>query len=207
MLRAGDELGHTQHGNNNAYCQDNEISWLDWNLDSSQQKFLHFCRSIIQIWHEQPVLKRRNFFQGRRIRGAGVKDIAWLMPEGGEVTDVQWNSGAMRSLGVRLNGESMDEVDERGEHIVGETLLLLLNNQPESVAFQLPQHKPTERWITMLDTSIDVDEVSEAPLSADELYPLQGHSMSIVLLKPGCSQQPDEPHVQTHKVRLNDLRR
>ena len=208
MLRAGDEIGHTQHGNNNAYCQDNEISWLDWNLDSSQEEFLRFCQSVVQIWHEQPVLKRRNFFQGRRIRGAGVKDIAWLMPDGGEITDPEWNSGAMRSLGVRLNGESMDEVDERGEQIVGETLLLLLNNQPEPVPFQLPRHKPSERWITILDTSVAVDDVFDSPLSSNDAYPLQGHSMSILLLKPGWPgvlQQVHEPHSEAHKVHLSDL--
>ena len=185
MLRAGDEIGHTQHGNNNAYCQDNEISWLDWDLDPTQQEFLVFCQSVIRIWHEQPVLKRRNFFQGRRIRGAGVKDIAWLMPEGGEIVDSQWNSGAIGSLGVRLNGESMDEVDERGQHIVGETLLLLLNNQPEPVSFRLPRHKPSERWVAILDTSVQIQQVSDAPLSSVDAYPLAGHSMVILLLRQG----------------------
>ncbi|MCH2212071.1 MAG: glycogen debranching protein GlgX [Fuerstiella sp.] len=200
MLRAGDELSHTQHGNNNAYCQDNEISWLNWNLDDSQQEFLSFCQSVVQIWHEQPVLKRRNFFQGRRIRGAGVKDIAWLMPDGGEITDQEWNSGAMHSLGVRLNGESMNEVDEQGEQIVGETLLLLLSNLPAPVPFLLPRHKPSERWITILDTSVPVHEISRTPLSANEFFPLQGHSVAVLSLKPGwppVTNQVHEPHSES----------
>lgn len=208
MLRAGDELGHTQHGNNNAYCQDNEISWLNWNLDGTQEEFLRFCQTVVRIWHEQPVLKRRNFFQGRRIRGAGVKDIAWLKPDGGEITDLEWNSGAMRSLGVRLNGESMDEVDEHGEQIVGETLLLLLNNQPGSVPFQLPRHKTSERWVTILDTAVDVDDVPETPRSSDDVYSVQGRSMAIVVLRsgwPGSLQQLHEPHPQKHKVHLSEL--
>ncbi len=208
MLRAGDELSHTQHGNNNAYCQDNEISWLDWELDESRQEFLKFCQLVVQIWHEQPVLKRRNFFQGRRIRGAGVKDIAWLMPEGGELTDQEWNSGAMRSLGVRLNGESMDEVDEQGEHIVGDTLLLLLNNQPESLPFRLPRHKSSERWVPILDTSVSIDEISEDPLTSRDGYPLAGHSMAILVLRagwPGTLQQVHEPHREGHKVHVSEL--
>jgi len=208
MLRAGDELSHTQQGNNNAYCQDNEVSWLNWDLNEEQQEFLKFCKHVIQLWHLQPVLKRRNFFQGRRIRGAGVKDIAWLMPDGGELTDAEWNSGSMRSLGVRLNGESMNEIDECGEPIVGETLLLLLNNQPDPVQFRLPKHKPSERWITCLDTSMNVDDVVQTSMSQTESYPLQGHSMAVLLLKSGWSgvqQQLHEPHSGTHNVHLNEL--
>lgn len=213
MLRAGDELGHTQHGNNNAYCQDNEISWLNWELDSARQEFLKFCQAVVQIWHEQPVLKRRNFFQGRRIRGAGVKDIAWLMPEGGEITDQEWNSGAMRSLGVRLNGESMDEVDEQGQQIVGDTLLLLLNNQPESVPFRLPRHKASERWVPLLDTSLEIDDLRAEPYSSNDRYPLPGHCMVILVLRDGWSgtlQQVHEPHseqLKGHLSALNDPRR
>ncbi len=155
MLRGGDELSHSQQGNNNAYCQDNELSWLNWNLSDEDKSFLTFCQEITALWHRHPVLKRRNFFQGRRIRGAGVKDIAWLTPEGGEVTDHEWRTGAVRAIGVRLNGESINDVDERGQPIVGQTLLILLNPQADAVAFKLPSHKPSEHWLRVVDTSID----------------------------------------------------
>ena len=188
MLRSGDELSHTQQGNNNAYCQDNEISWLNWDLDESQKEFLEFCRHVTRLWHEQPVLKRRNFLQGRQIRGAGVKDIAWLMPDGREITDAEWTSGAVTSLGVRLNGNSMDEVDEQGRPITGDTLLLLLNNQSESVPFRLPRHEQSERWVPVIDTSRSVEDLPDDPLSQVDAFLLQAHSMAVLLLQ---SDRPD----------------
>ncbi|MEZ6127647.1 MAG: glycogen debranching protein GlgX [Planctomycetaceae bacterium] len=184
MVRGGDELSHTQSGNNNAYCQDNEISWLHWELDTEEREFLDFCKAVIRLWHEQPVLKRRNFFQGRRIRGAGVKDIAWLAPTGQELTDHEWNSGCVSAIGVRLNGASIDEVDERGQHVTGDTLLVLLSNRPESESFLLPRHKPSERWVPVFDTSrSNVDDVP--PLSAADTYPLEGRSVAVLMLKGG----------------------
>ena len=122
MLSGGDEVGRTQLGNNNAYCQDNEISWTPWELDAEQRDFLEFTRRLIRVWRDHPVLRRRKFFQGRRIRGADVIDIAWIDPSGREMTDETWNSPDVRCLGVRLNGDAIDEVNERGQRIVGETL-------------------------------------------------------------------------------------
>lgn len=193
MLRAGDELSHTQQGNNNAYCQDNEISWLNWDLNEEEEEFLEFCRNAIRLWHEQPVLKRRNFLQGKRIRGAGVKDISWLLPEGCEVTDHVWHSRALRSLGVRLNGESIDEVDERGQPIVGDTLLMLLNPQAEIVSFTLPKHKPSERWVPLCDTSRTIDE--NAAFSVGDSYELDSHSMTVFVLKTGWPESRQEIHI------------
>ena len=127
MISGGDELCRTQRGNNNAYCQDNAISWTDWTMTPERQEFLDFTRRMIRIWKDHPVLRRRKFFQGRRIRGAEVLDIAWLDPAGVEMTDEMWNSPDVRALGVRLNGDAIQEVNERGERIVGDTLLLMLN--------------------------------------------------------------------------------
>ena len=184
MVRGGDELSHTQHGNNNAYCQDNEISWLSWDLDDDQQHFLDYCKQVIKIWHDQPVLKRRKFFQGRRIRGAGVKDIAWLAKCGQELADHEWNSGCVDAIGVRLNGESIDEVDQEGERISGDTLLILFSNQPDSVAFTMPRHKPSERWVPLFDTArrtVDENEV----YSVQDTYALEGRSVVLLVLKGG----------------------
>jgi isoamylase len=153
MISGGDELLRTQGGNNNAYCQDNEISWTNWEHNPERRDFLDFTRRVIRIWKDHPVLRRRKFFQGRRIRGVDVLDIAWLDPSGREMTDDTWNSPDVRCLGVRLNGDAIDEADERGAPIVGDTLLLLLNAAEQPIAFTLPMMRPEERWETLLDTS------------------------------------------------------
>jgi isoamylase len=153
MISGGDEIGRTQAGNNNAYCQDNEISWTSWEMTPERRDFLEFTRRLIQIWKEHPVLRRRKFFQGRRIRGADVSDIAWLDPSGREMTDETWSSPDVRCLGVRLNGDAIDEVDERGKRIVGDTLLLILNAGEQPVAVTLPTTKPEARWETLIDTA------------------------------------------------------
>ncbi len=202
MIRSGDELGHTQHGNNNPYCQDNEISWLNWNLDEEQQKFLEFCQKMTQFSHEQPVFSRRNFFLGRRIRGAGVKDISWLGQDGNEIADHQWHSG-LCALGMRLNGESIDEQDERGQPIIGDSVLVLLNSRDENILFRLPRHKPSERWIPVADTSLEEVEIRD--YSHDDSYPLQPRSVVVLRLQTGWTPKRslvhsghEKPHPETH---------
>lgn len=198
MIRGGDELSHTQSGNNNAYCQDSEISWLHWDLNEEEQGYLEFCRKVIRLWHDQPVLKRRNFFQGRRIRGAGVKDIAWLSHTGDELTDNEWNSGCVNAIGVRLNGESINEVDEYGVQISGDTLLVLLSNQPQPVSFCLPRHKPSERWVTVFDTSRD-DVSEDEAYSIDQTYALEGRSVAVLILKGGWPETQTQLHSEHPK--------
>jgi glycogen operon protein len=153
MISGGDELGRSQLGNNNAYCQDNEISWTSWENTPERRDFLDFTRRLIRIWKDHPVLRRRKFFQGRRIRGADVIDIAWLDPSGREMTDATWSSPDVRCLGVRLNGEAIYELDERGERIIGDTLLLMLNAGEQPIAFTLPETALEERWETLMDTA------------------------------------------------------
>ena len=184
MIRSGDEVEQTQHGNNNPYCQDNEISWINWDLNAEQKQFLEFVKQMTALWHAQPVFKRRNFFQGRRIQGAGVKDVAWLTQDGEEIADHHyWHSSELHALGMRLNGNSIDEVDERGRPIVGETLLVLLNSQPGRVSFRLPRHKPSERWIPYMDTSLS--SVPSEPLSHKDTYALQGRCVVVLILRAG----------------------
>ena len=141
MVRCGDELSHTQGGNNNAYCQDNEISWLDWELTPRQKSFLEFVKALIRFRREQPVLHRRRFLQGREIRGADVKDVGWFAPTGKEMTDDDWTGGAARCVGLCLEGEMPEELDESGNQISGDTLLILFNGGPEKVSFVLPRHR------------------------------------------------------------------
>jgi glycogen operon protein len=180
MISGGDEIGRTQGGNNNAYCQDNEISWTRWDLTPEQRDFLAFTRRLIQIWKDQPVLRRRKFLQGRRIRGADVSDIAWLDPTGKEMTDDTWSSPDVRVLGVRLNGDAIDEVNERGERIIGDSLLLLLNSGAHGVPFVLPTLSPAERWETLIDTADPW--APPRRLRASDRYELQARSMAVLKL-------------------------
>jgi len=179
MISGGDEIGRTQRGNNNAYCQDNEMSWTHWELTDEQRQFLAFTSRLIAIRREQPVLRRRRFFRGRAVRGAEVKDIAWLEPSGNEMTDDSWNAGFVRCLGVRLEGNAIDEVDERGQPIVGDTLLVLLNGHHDRVDFTLPDEGEDERWMRLVDTT-DPNANGEA-FEGRILYPLEGRS--VVLFK------------------------
>ena len=178
-------MGRTQGGNNNAYCQDNELSWTSWDLTPEQRDFLEFTRRLIRIWRDHPVLRRRKFFQGRRIRGKDVLDIAWLDPSGREMTDETWGSPDVRCLGVRLNGDAIDEVDERGERIVGDTLVLLLNGGEKDIPFVLPALSPTERWETLIDTA-DPWQPSRR-LRAGDRYEL--HPRSLAVLKLNCRKE------------------
>jgi isoamylase len=180
MISGGDEMGRTQGGNNNAYCQDNEISWTNWELSRADRDLVDFTRRLIRIWKDHPVLRRRKFFQGRRIRGAEVLDIAWLDSSGREMTDDVWNSPDVKCLGVRLNGDAIDEVNERGERIVGDTLLLLLNAGSEPIPFVLPATSPLERWETLIDTADPWQGVRR--LRAGDRYQLVSHSMAALRL-------------------------
>jgi glycogen operon protein len=180
MISGGDELGRTQGGNNNAYCQDNEISWTRWDLSASDRDFLAFVKRLIEIRRDNPVLRRRKFLQGRRIRGAGAIDIAWLDQSGKEMADDAWGSPDVRCLGVRLNGDAIDEINERGERVVGATLVILINGGADAIPFVLPPTASSERWETLTDTA-DPWQPSRR-LRSRERYQLQGRSVSVLRL-------------------------
>jgi glycogen operon protein len=149
-------------------------------MTPERQEFLEFTRRVIAIWKDHPVLRRRKFFQGRRIRGAEVQDIAWLDPSGTEMTDDMWASPDVRTLAVRLNGDAIQEVDERGRPITGDTLLLLLNADEQSVSFALPVAAPIERWETLFDTADPWQ--SPRRLRGGDRYDLQGRAMAALKL-------------------------
>ncbi len=183
MLCGGDELGRTQKGNNNAYCQDNEISWFDWKLDHAQRNLLEFVKRLIAFRKEHPVLRRRRFFQGRHIRGSEVKDISWFKPDGKEMTDEDWNAGFTKSLALRLAGDAIAETDEKGRRIVDDTLLILLNGHHAPLPFTLPAHKRGVRWQPILDTSIKASgEKPVTVLRGGEQYELEARSIAVLLL-------------------------
>ncbi|HUZ03005.1 MAG TPA: glycogen debranching protein GlgX [Thermomicrobiaceae bacterium] len=153
MIQGGDELGRTQAGNNNGYCQDNEISWYDWQIDGPCRRLFDFTRRLIDIRLSHPSLHRRKFFQGRRIRGLDIRDITWLRPDGGEMTDTEWHAGWVRTLGMRLAGADLGDVDERGKSITDDILLILLNAHAEAVPFVLPASQPGLHWDVLVDTA------------------------------------------------------
>ena len=152
MLLGGDEISRTQQGNNNAYAQDNEISWFDWSLDRRKRQLLSFTRSLIRLFAQHPVLRRRRFFQGRQIRGSRVKDLTWYAPDGTEMTDEQWDAPGVKTLGVQYAGDAIDERGPRGERIVDDTFLIILNADERPVAFTLPNHEAAKRWEVVFDT-------------------------------------------------------
>ena len=152
MLLGGDEIGRTQRGNNNGYAQDNEISWYDWNLERRDRQLLAFTRSLIRLFRAHPVLRRRRFFQGRQIRGSRIKDLTWFGTDGVEMTDEQWHAPGVKTLGVQYAGDAIDERGPRGEAIVDDTLLIILNADDHPVAFTLPNHEVSKRWEVVFDT-------------------------------------------------------
>ena len=179
MLLAGDEIGRTQRGNNNAYCQDNEISWLDWSLDEDGRALLLFFQRLIQIRRQHPVFRRRRFFQGRPIRGGEVKDLAWLTPEGREMDDNEWSQDFARSLGVYFAGEALEETDRRGHRVRDDNFLLLLNAHHESIAFALPEFRPGSTWQVLLDTAYEQGLAVDGRFPGAARYDLQGRSLAL----------------------------
>jgi glycogen operon protein len=153
MLLAGDELGHTQLGNNNAYCQDSPLTWLNWDLAPDQRELLAFACELMKLRTQNPVFGRRHFFQGRPIRGLDVKDLYWLTPAGTEMSDQDWNTGYARCLGMGLLGTQIDEIDTQGERIVSASFLILFNAHNESVSFRLSARARDQNWELVFDTS------------------------------------------------------
>jgi isoamylase len=150
MLLAGDEFGRTQSGNNNAYCQDNEISWLDW--EKVDLKQLEFTKEIIQFRKEHPVFCRRKWFQGKSIRGGDVNDVAWFRPDGEQMSDEDWGAGFAKSLGVFLNGDEIPSVDAAGRRVLDQSFYLIFNAHWEPVEFVLPPEIWGQSWTRVLDT-------------------------------------------------------
>jgi hypothetical protein len=183
---AGHETGRTQRGNNNAWCQDNEISWVDWDWDEAGRDLLEFTRQLIRIFHRHPVLRRRKFFQGRAVRGAESKDISWFRPDGAEMTDNDWRNEQARSLAVRLAGDAIDEVDERGRRVTDDTLLLLLNAHHRAVSFTLPAHRPGDSWEQLLDTRESFGRRrTRRAARGGGTYRVEARSLALFRLEPG----------------------
>jgi glycogen operon protein len=180
MILAGDEIGRTQHGNNNAYCQDNERSWLDWNLDAEAERLLEFARRVIALRHAHATFRRRDFFQGRSIRGGGVKDIAWLKPDGAEMSDEEWGHAFARCLGVYLSSAGLTENDARGRPVRDDDFLVLFNAHHEPIAFTLPAPGGEPEWRLLLDTAREAGEPAQGSHKPGTAYPLEARSLAVL---------------------------
>ena len=151
MLVAGDEMGRTQKGNNNAYCQDNEISWVDWN--QADQQLIEFTSDLIEMRKNHPAFCRRKWFQGQPIKGMGAEDIAWFLPDASEMTDEHWNNSFAKSLGVYLNGKGIHTVNLKGEPVVDDSFYVIFNAHHDPLDYSIPPKKYGAHWEKILDTA------------------------------------------------------
>ncbi|MGH2476416.1 MAG: glycogen debranching enzyme, partial [Candidatus Limnocylindrales bacterium] len=177
MLLGGDEIGRTQRGNNNGYCQDNELSWYDWNAVDTQ---LHaYVRRLIWLRRSHPIFRRRRWFEGQAIHGDEVEDICWFTPDGAEMTDADWQVGYARSLAVLMNGDAIPTRGPQGEVIRDDTFMWLSNAHVERVTFTIPDRVRGSRWVVELDTT--TIETRGTELSASDTWPVE--AWAVVLLR------------------------
>jgi isoamylase len=182
MLAHGDELARTQGGNNNAYAQDNEITWVDWDLDPCQRQLVTFTQKLLAIRQAHPVLRRRHFFKGAVVEGSDQKDVTWIRPDGKEMQDEDWSRPDAQVLGMLIDGAATDEVDERGHAVCGDTLLLILNGGEQDVSFSLPALGGEKIWVIMVDTAKE-----DMPVVRESRVQLQAHSL--MLLRFGADRR------------------
>ena len=190
MLLGGDEFGRTQNGNNNAYCQDNELSWFHWEKwDENQKALFEFTRRLIQLRRQHPVFRRPKFFQGRRIRGSEIKDVMWFNPGGNEMSEKDWSLPLARCLGMMLSGDTIDVLGFHGEPIRDDTFLFLMNAHYETISFLLPGQENIE-WQLLLDTATESGFLAEPKSfpSGDEL-PVIDRGVCLLKLSAGAQAQ------------------
>jgi isoamylase len=180
MLLAGDEFGRTQRGNNNAYCQDNEVSWVDWKLDDDQHALLEFTCGLIALRAAHPVFRRRDFFQGRPLFGSTIRDIVWLQPDGTEMTEQAWRQGHARALAVFLWGNGLNEVDARGRTVRDDSFVLLFNADAQGVDFVLPSTLRLDRGELLVDTSSPRAPAPGTAFDPAERYALAGRALALI---------------------------
>jgi glycogen operon protein len=187
MLVGGDELGRTQHGNNNAYCQDNEISWIDW--EHVDRDLLPFVGRLIQLRNQHPVFRRRGWFKGRPLHGAGVGDIGWFRPDGQEMSDQDWNEGFAKSLAVFLNGDALRDIDAHGHPVRDDSFLLLFNADHESHSFTMPAASFGARWTLLVNSTSAMSPPSTVVLNG-EAFEVAARSMAVFSRPSESMRQP-----------------
>jgi glycogen operon protein len=180
MLLAGDEMGRTQQGNNNAYCQDNAVGWVDWSLTDADRELQDFVARLIHLRRAHPVFHRRNFLQGRPIHGSAVKDIHWLKPNGSEMSDHEWRHDFARSLGIYLSGKLLGEVDARGRAVHDDNFILLFNAHHERIDFRLPVLCKNCVWQATLDTHYHAGLDVDGNYTGGDTFPLEGRTLALL---------------------------
>ncbi|MFW6093833.1 MAG: glycogen debranching protein GlgX [Pseudomonadota bacterium] len=180
MLLHGDELGRTQGGNNNAYCQDNEISWVNWDLDEHQAELLEYTRRLITLRHRHPSLRRRRWFQGRTIRG--TPELAWIRPNGEEMSESDWHEGFVKAVGIYLNGNAIYTTDDRGRAVYDHDLLMLFNASTEALDWVIPNAYGGP-WELVLDTAEALDTDAPMMLTGGERLSRADHSLAVLIRK------------------------
>jgi glycogen operon protein len=185
MIAAGDEMGKTQRGNNNAFVQDNALSWLDWNLDPEREKLLAFCREVVAFRRRHPVFRRPRFLRGERIAGSELPDIAWFRPDGREMAQPDWQSPHRAALGLFLAGDALDWRDAKGEPVVDDTFLVLLNGSHEDMQFTLPSVEWGSRWALRIDTVQESMSSGDAVDAATRVLVLAHSALVYKRISPG----------------------
>jgi isoamylase len=185
MLLAGDEFGRTQHGNNNAYCQDNETSWVDWKLADAQADLLDFACLLAELRREHPIFRRRRFFRGQPANGGQLADIVWLTPGGAEMTDRDWRTSYARAMMVFLNGDAITEPGPHGEGVRDDSFLILLSTHHEPLQFTLPGPEFGEEWALVVDSAAAAvpgqdGRPGQPVLRASDTVPMSSHSMIVL---------------------------
>jgi glycogen operon protein len=181
MLLAGDEIGNTQGGNNNAYCQDNPIGWIDWETDAQGRELFEFARRLVHLRRRHPAFRRRGFFEGRPLRGSRLKDILWLKPDGAEMAEEEWQQNFARCLGMLLSGQAADQFDDRGRAVVDRYFVVLFNAHHDNIDFTLPPCPDNCQWLQVIDT-FDPSAVERTILFAGNArYPLRGRSLAALM--------------------------
>jgi glycogen operon protein len=186
MMVAGDEFGRTQQGNNNAYCQDNEISWVDWNLATENEKLLRFTRKLIAIRHKYPILRRNLFLNGQYLEDLGVRDVTWINTCGAQMSEENWHDPALRCFGMLLDGRAQTSgIRQRGQEA---TILIVVNGDHAPVQFTLPETARAYRWCLLIDTNLRELE-DEIPFPVGAVYLVTGRSLLLFVLEEDASQE------------------
>lgn len=181
-LLAGDEIGRTQKGNNNAYCQDDEISWVDWNLDKSKTEFLEFTQMMIDFRHKHPILNQGKFFHGNIVKHNGFKDLTWFRPDGKEMTNGDWQSGNLSALGLIKAGDNLKNIKKETKPKFDNTLMILMNAGTEEIEFIIPLNGVSRIWEIVIDTSSPGTRGSAGRIGSGEQYRMLDRSLAV--LKP-----------------------
>jgi len=202
MITGGDEFGRTQQGNNNAYCQDNEISWFNWDWTPEQEALFEFTRELAGFRRSHSVFRRTKYFGGKRIRGSDVKDITWLSPHGAEMKESDWTNGFSKCLGMLVSGSTRDVRDREGEPIHDDTYLLLMNAHFEPLTFILPGRDEI-RWQTVIDTTVPTGFLAQIEITpAGEEIELTERSLRLLRLSEGEEPFAHEESKSTREGRI-----